>query len=244
MDMKVTKLLVSAGVLLACGAAQAQSKGDLQVGAGWLHIDSRLGTGELSVVNPPLGSEPNTGGVASNPNTFGVTLTYFLTDQIAAETWLGIPPIVELKGTGNLSNPALNPLATARSWAPLVLFKYYIGSPSWKFRPFIGVGAAYKFDTDVRVNAAFQEVASLQFSNGATASAPSSAHFKPGFAPVLNIGANYNIDKHWTLTASLTYLHFTTIGTITTQLQSTSVVSQIPIHENPLISFVGVAYRF
>ncbi|WP_028225026.1 OmpW/AlkL family protein [Paraburkholderia ferrariae] len=242
--MKVTKLLAAGCALLTWGVAHAQSKGDLVVGAGWLHVDSRLGTGEMSVIDPPLGSQPNTGAVASNPNTLGLTLTYFLTDNIATETWLGIPPKIDLKGTGNLSNPALNPLATARSWAPLMLFKYYIGEPTWKFRPFIGAGVAYKFDTDVRVNSAFQQVASLEFSNGATASAPSSAHFKPGFAPVVSVGANYNIDKHWALTASLTYLHFSSIGTITTHLPTTDVVSQIKIHENPLISFVGVAYRF
>jgi len=242
--MKVTKLLTAGCVLLTCGVAHAQSKGELQVGAGWLHIDSRLGTGELSIVNPPVGVQPNTGGVSSNPNTFGLLLTYFVTDNIATETWLGIPPKIELRGTGNLGAPALNPLATARSWAPLMLFKYYFGTPTWKFRPFIGLGAAYKFDTDVRVNSSFQQVASLQFSNGATASAPSSAHFKPGFAPVVNIGANYNFDKHWSLTASLTYLHFSSIGTITTHLPTMNAVSQIKIHENPLITFVGVAYRF
>lgn len=242
--MEVTKLLAAGGVLLACGIAHAQSKGDLQVSAGWLHIDSRVATGQMAVVDPPLGSEPNTGANASNPNTFGLLLTYFLTDNIATETWLGVPPKIDFKGTGNLSNPAVNPVATARSWAPLMLLKYYFGTPAWKFRPFIGAGAAYKFDTDVRVNSAFQQVASLQFSNGATANAPSSAHFKPGFAPVLNVGANYNLDKHWTLTASLTYLHFTSVGTITTHLPAGNVTSQIKIRENPLISFVGVAYRF
>lgn len=242
--MKVANFLAAATVIFAISAAHAQSKGDLQVSAGWLHIDSRLATGQLTLINPSLGPEPNTGATASNPNTFGLLMTYFVTDNIATETWLGIPPKINFVGTGNLSAAALNPLATARSWAPLMLLKYYFGTPAWKFRPFIGAGAAYKFDTDVRVNAGFQQVASLQFSNGATANAPSTGHFKPGFAPVLNIGANYNIDKHWSLTASLTYLHFSSIGTITTHLPTANVVSQIKIRENPLISFVGVAYRF
>jgi outer membrane protein len=242
--MKFANWLAAGGVLLSCGIAHAQSKGDLQVGAGWLHVDSRLGTGELAVIDPPLGAEPNTGAVASNPNTFALLMTFFLTDNVATETWLGIPPKIDLKGTGNLSAPGVNPLATARSWAPLMLLKYYFGPSSWKFRPFIGAGAAYKFDTDVRVNPAFQQAASLQFSNGATADAPSSGHFKPGFAPVLNVGANFNLDRHWSLVASLTYLHFSSVGTITTHLPTGNVTSQIRIHENPLISFVGAAYRF
>lgn len=236
-------LIAGLGLTVSC-AAQAQSAGDLQVTAGWLHIDSRLSAGPLTVVQPALGVEPNTGAKADNPNTVGLELTYFLTDHLATETWLGIPPKVSLSGTGNLSTPGLNPLASGRSWAPMLLFKYYVGPSTWKLRPYVGAGAAYKFDTDVRINPAFQQVASLQYSGGATTNAPSSAHFKPGFAPVLNAGATYNIDKHWSINASLTFMHTVTTATITTHLPGGNVVTTSRIRESPLISFVGIGYRF
>lgn len=242
--MKSAKLLAAGLVWSLLGVAHAQNKGDWQVSTGWLHIDSNLTGGPLTVTNPPLGAQPNTGATSNDPDTLGVQLTYFITDHVAAETWLGVPPKVKFYGTGNLSAPAINPIATARSWAPMALLKYYFGQPESKFHPFAGGGVAYKFATDVNINPTFQQQASLEFSGGKTASAPSDGEFKPGFAPVLSVGANYNFDQHWGLTASLTYLHFTTVGTITTHMPTGNVISKVDVRENPLISFVGGSYRF
>ncbi|MGQ7934994.1 OmpW/AlkL family protein [Paraburkholderia sp. D1E] len=242
--MRNAKLLLAVSCMILARGAHAQSAGEFQVTPGWLHLQSRAVAGPLNVVNPPLGEQTNTGGVGSNPDTLAITLQYFVTDNIAAETWLGIPPKLKFMGTGNLSASGINPLVTARSWSPVVLFKYYLGTPAWKFRPYVGLGVMYKFDTDVRVNPAFQSAASLEFSNGATASSPSTAKFDPGFGPVFNVGATYNIDKHWSLNASLTYVHFSSKATIETHLPGSTVVATSKIRENPLVTFVGIGYRF
>ena len=104
--------------------ANAQSAGDIQVSAGWMHFAPQDSSGPFNVT--ALGQTVTKQGASasvSDADTFGLTLQYFVTDHIAVEAVTGVPPKFHLSGEGTLG--PLGELGTAREWSPTVLLSTF-----------------------------------------------------------------------------------------------------------------------
>ena len=242
---RITRLAAATALAaLAATSAQAQKAGDWVVGAGALHYAPQDKSRPLQVTEPPLGSIPGTGANVKSTTTLGLNVHYFLTDNWAVEGVFGIPPRIKLNGEGELFGP-VGRIGSARLYAPTVLGKYFFGQAEDKFRISLGAGVTYNDFRSVRLNSAGLQqaigAAGLALPPGAT----TSADIGSKWAPVLNVGLNYAIDKHWGISGSVTYMPLKVRANLTTRVGGQPVVrSTTKIKVNPVIPFVYLTYRF
>lgn len=222
-------------------------------------------------INTPLRfssfTSAGTGLSTHDTNTLGLTITHFLTDHIAVTSVAGVPPTFKLYGHGtikppgpagelgsqDLSDAATNPIVqSVRQWSPAVIFQYYFRDGGAKFRPYVGLGVSYNWFSDIQLNPNF--VTATQNDLGSVLAAGAgkpgltqvSAKASSSWQPVFNIGATYNVTKHFGLVASVTYIPLkTTSSVIVKAADGTELaVSRAQLKADPLIGFLGVSYRF
>ena len=154
--------------------------------------------------------------------------------------------------------------ATARAWTPGLQAQYYFGKPGVnKFRPFLGGGFMYAHFTDIKLNdgvkadlvAAGHMIQNI-YDNKAGASLEgkvSSGDIKvktdadDGFAPLVTAGYTYDFKQNWFATASISYAKLDNTATITVINKNNGaelIRAKTKIEIDPLISYVGVGYRF
>jgi outer membrane protein len=239
--MKLKQALAGVAALASFTAAHAQSANTFYVTTGWfrfmpqdtsdpLKIDSVGGT----PVNMAI---PGTGASIGSSDTLGVSLGYFITDHLATEAELGIPPKFDISGGGTLST--FGKVGTAKLWSPALLLKYYFNSPEAKFRPYLGMGVTYAWFTDAKItNSSFEQ---------GVLGGPTSVSTDRSWAPVFNLGFNYNFTKHWFAGFSLSYIPISVIASYNTTLNNqfgTERKAESKIHLNPLVTYVKVGYAF
>jgi outer membrane protein len=176
------KKVIAAGVVACMSTlASAQQAGDNVATLGWLHIMPQDSTNGLTTnlanmpINGPLrlpGSftSPGTSLTVNNADTVGLTLTHFFTDHIAVTSVLGVPPEFTLTGHGVIRPPGPSgalgsvdmdktsnqpAVKNARQWSPTVILQYYFNAPTAKFRPFVGIGVAYSWFSNIELNGNF-----------------------------------------------------------------------------------------
>lgn len=241
--MKTTRaaMLLS---LAATSLAHAQSAGQWVVNAGWVHLAPQDSSQPLTV--NALGQSavvPGSGSTLANANTFALTTRYFVTDHVALETVFGIPPKLHLSGTGSLAQ--VGEMGTARAWSPAAQLQYHFGEPSARVRPYLGAGLAYVWYRDIELSrplATGQILASP--TTGSMLVGPTTASLSKSFAPLVNAGLTYNLDAHWSIGASVSYMWLSTKTTLTTQAPVGTVTTTTKVRINPLASFLSVGYRF
>ncbi|KHL06105.1 UNVERIFIED_CONTAM: membrane protein, partial [Mumia flava] len=134
--------------LAATSLAHAQSAGQWVVNAGWMHLAPQDSSQPLTVHALGQSAEvPGSGSTLANANTFALTTRYFVTDHVALETVLGVPPKLHLSGTGSLA--PVGELGTARAWSPAAQVQYHFGEPNARVRPYLGVGLGYVWYRDI-----------------------------------------------------------------------------------------------
>jgi outer membrane protein len=249
MELKHLGLAVAA-LLSASGSAFAQKAGDNVVSLGWLHSSPQNSSDPLrvsksnipgfaSVLNSHLG---NTSVQADDTDTVGITFTHFFTDNIAAEAAVGVPPKFRLYGAGLLTLAGGGPLITAKQWSPALLMKYYFGQPADSWRPFLGIGASYFYYKDVELTPGFQALASDTLTGGP--GGHTSAKLSNSWAPVFNLGVNFNMDKHWMLALSVSYIPVSTTARLTARRVLIGTDSEIKVKQNPVVTSLSLGYRF
>ena len=243
--------LVSSAI---CGSAMAQSAGSLITSAGgtWLDFGGSSATALQSSSAAGTFTSTSTGGQIHNTFTAELAFTYFITDHFALDLATGIPPKLKLYAQGTVapfgpSGPKLGlgnlqPLATTRSWPPILFLKYYFGAAQSRVRPFVGIGVNYTWFSHTELNPTFG--GALQQVAGPGGQVKTS--LSPSWNPAFNAGVSYNIDKNWYANASLTYLPLKTNATVSAYSASGQpvLVNKTHITANPWIAFVGIGYRF
>jgi outer membrane protein len=237
-----------------CGSAMAQSAGSLitSVGGAWLDFGPSSSSSMQSSSAAGTFTSPGTGGQIHNTFTAELSLTYFVTDHIALDLASGVPPKLKLYAQGkvaplgqegpSLDLGSLQPLATTRSWPPILFVKYYFGDAQAKLRPFAGIGVNYTWYTTTQLNPTFS--GALQHFAGPGGHVDSS--LSPSWNPAFDVGASYNISKNWYATASVTYLPLKTNASVSAVAANGQSVltNRTHITANPWITFAGLGYRF
>jgi len=241
--MKKTMIALAALGALASGSAMAQKAGDWVVGTGWFHLSPQDSSKPLTVTSPIPSVLPGSGASVSDSDTLGLNATYFIDSNWAVEGVFGVPPKFKLDGTGTLGR--VGQLGEARQWSPTILGKYYFNDGESAFRPFVGLGATYVWYSDVKLTPNLQSALATQFHQSPFA-VNTTAKLDSKFAPVLNIGAAYQFDKHWGLSFSVADVSLKNKAKLTTTSVTGLPVatSEASLKLNPIVTYLAATYRF
>ncbi|MBO9516212.1 MAG: OmpW family protein [Variovorax sp.] len=241
--MTKTKLFALAAVAaLGSGSALAQKAGDWQVGAGWFHLSPQDSSGALTFTAPVPAVVPGSGASVSNSDTLGLNATYFIDSHWAVEGVLGVPPKFKLYGSGTLG--PIGELGQARQWSPTILAKYYFNDGNAQFRPYVGLGGTYVWYSDVKLTPGLQGALASRIGIPAAVST-TTADLDSSFAPVANVGAAYQFDKHWGMSFSVSYIRLSTTAKLTTTALGVPVAtSEAKLKLNPIVPYLALTYTF
>lgn len=154
--------------------------------------------------------------------------------------------------------------ASATAWLPAAELHYQFGKSGVnKLRPYIGVGVMYAHFTHLKVDNAVKDdliAAGHMIQNvldgqagAALDSKKSSANpvvkveADDAWAPMATLGATYDFNDRWFGVGSVTYAPMSSDATITISDSNTNkqlVTAKTKIDIDPLITYVGVGYRF
>jgi outer membrane protein len=240
--MKLKQALGVAALACLTSTAHAQSAGSIFLTTGWFHLapqSSSQPLKETSVGGSPVNvTLPNTGATLGDGDTIGFTAGYFVTDHIATEFVIGVPPQFDLHGSGSFEQ--YGKLGSAKQWSPTLLFKYYFNQPQAKFRPYLGLGVSRISFTDAHItNGAFE----ANVLHG-----PTTVDTDSSWEPVFNAGFTYAFTDHWFAGFSISYLPLSTTAKLNTTAQTPvgplNVQSETKIRLNPIVTYVNLGYRF
>lgn len=272
--MKLYKTTILATALLSAFSVTHAATSDgkrFAVSAGWLHVmpqGKKQGiSGSTTKQTPLLGersvSSPGAGFEVEDADTAGLMLDYFVNNNVSLELVLGAPPEMELSGHGTIDLPVVgqaadlskfDKIATTDAYTPTLLAKYHFGSINNKFRPYVGAGVMYAHFSDVKAD---PNVNAELNSNGLLAILkPELGKIKvdDAFAPVAIAGFDYNLNQNWFATASVSYAHLSTTAKLDVIGNTKLIGKDIPratilkgrseIEINPIVTYVGLGYRF
>ncbi|WP_336937291.1 OmpW/AlkL family protein [Acinetobacter modestus] len=154
--------------------------------------------------------------------------------------------------------------ASATAWLPAAELHYQFGKSGVnKFRPYIGVGVMYAHFTNVKLDSGINQdlvAAGHMVQNvldgkagaaleGKTSSADPSVKVKAddAWAPMATLGATYDFNDRWFGVGSVTYAPMSGDAKITVVNNNTGkelIRANTKIDIDPLITYVGVGYRF
>ncbi|WP_288383165.1 OmpW family outer membrane protein [uncultured Acinetobacter sp.] len=254
MKKLTTALLPLALIVTSFGAHAATSDGkSYAVSAGWAHImpqGTKQGVNSSSqVTNSSVYNNFNSaaGFELDNADTAEFKLDYLVNDNVTVGLILGVPPKVDIQGKGQLLGGALNldsfsKVGDVKVYSPVLTGKYTFGNINNKFRPYVGAGFMYASFRDFKLN---PEVSSRL--SATAASSIRNVDIDDTVAPVAFIGADYNITSNWFATASVSYVHLSThanLDVVNNASNVTVVQGSSKIEINPIVTYLGLGYRF
>lgn len=205
--------------LLSATTGFAQKAGDTVLGVGWafIHPNGSLGsattTGGGTIPSGTYAGYPEAAifngalvGASANidkTSTPTISILHMFTNDIGAELSLGVPPklTVNMAAPHNPSEPVVNAAATAKSFTPALVAKYFFNSPESALRPYVGLGVTHASFRSIQPRTSSLTVAEL---------AGTSASLSSTWAPVYNLGLIYNINDKWSINASVSYIPLAT----------------------------------
>ncbi|MFW1955132.1 OmpW family protein [Acinetobacter guillouiae] len=149
-------------------------------------------------------------------------------------------------------------------WMPAIEAHYQFGiSGINKFRPYVGVGILYAYLENVKINSGIENdlilaghrVQNILTGKAGDSLAGISSDAKPiikistrnTFAPVISAGFNYDFNSNWFAVASLSYSKMDIDAKIDVNNQNNNqnlISGKVKIDVDPLISYMGIGYRF
>ncbi|WP_228198486.1 OmpW/AlkL family protein [Acinetobacter radioresistens] len=154
--------------------------------------------------------------------------------------------------------------ATVRAWTPALEAQYQFGKPGVnKFRPYIGAGLMYAYFNDIKLNPQIEsdlQAAGHMIQNvldgkaGAALDGTVSSGVMrvevdadDAIAPIVTAGFTYDLNENWYTVASVSYAKLNNKATIDIINESTGtrlINATTKIDIDPLITYLGVGYRF
>jgi len=230
--------------LLAVSPVFAQQAGDTIVNLGVAYIVPNASASTPVSTGTPAAATFNgllagTDASIANETTASLSVLQMLTNNVAAELSVGVPPT--LKVSLNLPNgtiPQSHPdAAQAKALTPALVGKYLFNTPQDPFRPYLGLGVTYASFRDVSINTSDPTLVTV---------AGTSAKLRSSWAPVYNLGVIYNIDKKWSINASVSYIplesEITLLGGASSPGAGLTTKSTLTI--NPTDYVVRIGYKF
>lgn len=219
----VASALVATAALCGAGAAQAQVAGDILVKLGWNKIMPKVKSGDLSA--PSL---PDSKIDIKSASALFFTATYMVTDDISVEALGGLPYKHDIVGAGAVAG--VGKIGSIHQVSPTVLLQYRFLAADAPFRPYVGAGPTFAKFYGTKGSAALTAVTN-------PGGPPTTIGGDTEWGGTLQAGANYKIDKHWFVDASILKTFISTKATLSTG-QSTSAKL------NPIAINASIGYTF
>lgn len=248
---KFTQAFIPAALLAASFATHAETSDGkvLAVSAGWAHImpqGTKQGVSNVANISGNtivLPYASSAGFELEDSDTAEFKFDYLVNDNVSLGLILGVPPTFDIKGKGIINALGLNldqfsKVGDVKVYSPVVTGKYHFGTVDSKFRPYVGAGFMYAHFTNFKLDSSVSSY--LALGNARV----TRVKIDDAVAPVAFIGADYNINKNWFATASVSYVHLSTDAELDLQRGSTPITAKSKIEINPIVTYLGVGYRF
>lgn len=221
-----TRAAVAAALVLACGAAAAQTSAYL--GGAYVDIHSKAPALEGGPAVPAPGGLIEVGDAKTV--IFGVV--HHFAPHWSVEAALGIPPKHKTYGRGFLQ--AFGHISSVKQVAPTVFVNYHFGAPEAKLRPFVGLGLNFTRFTDARSTA----------SGDAASGGPTRIELSDSWGAAVHGGASWAIDSRWSVIGTVAYADVKSDVTATTTTSTGPVVRTTRIDFRPVVYTLSLGYRF
>lgn len=129
------QILAVAGVLLACGAAQAQQN---TIKFGVAQYTTHSSTTGIQGIGIPPGADARTG----DATTLVFEYERLVSPNVGIELALGLPPKIKARATGSVAFLG-DDVLSAKSVTPTLFVDYHFGAPGDQWRPYLGAGINY-----------------------------------------------------------------------------------------------------
>ena len=212
----IASALVATAALCGAGAAHAQAAGDVMVQLGWNKIMPKVKSSDLSAPSLP-GSQIN----IKSASALFATLTYMVTEDISIEALGGLPYKHDIVGAGAVAG--VGKIGSIHQISPTVLLQYRFLSADGPFRPYVGAGPTFAKFYGTKGSAALTAVTNPG-GPGTTIGGDTE------WGASLQAGANYKIDKHWFVDASVIKTFISTKATLSTGQETKARLNPIAIN--------------
>ena len=212
----IASALVATAALCGAGAVHAQAAGDVMVQLGWNKIMPKVKSSDLSAPSLP-GSQIN----IKSASALFATLTYMVTDDISIEALGGLPYKHDIVGAGAVAG--VGKIGSIHQISPTVLLQYRFLSADGPFRPYVGAGPTFAKFYGTKGSAALTAVTNPG-GPGTTIGGDTE------WGASLQAGANYKIDKHWFVDASVIKTFISTKATLSTGQETKARLNPIAIN--------------
>jgi outer membrane protein len=221
--MKKTSLAIAIALLAFTSYSHAQKAGSMSLEVGVTNMAPQVKSGDLSA--PAF---PNTKADVSSATGLTGAFNYMISDNIAVNVPLGLGFKHDVTGAGRAQG--FGRLATVNALPITVLGQYRFGQANASLRPYLGGGLAF-----VKFYKETGSAALTALTNPGGAGTTLSVESK--IAPVIQLGAIYNINEKWFVNA-----HYAkTFVTADTKF-STGQTQSIKL--NPDALSIAVGYKF
>ncbi|MFL6697748.1 MAG: OmpW/AlkL family protein [Vitreoscilla sp.] len=219
----IASALVAAAAACGAGAAHAQAAGDVMIQIGWNKIMPKVKSSDLSAPSLP-GSKID----IKSASALFITATYMITNDISVEALGGLPYKHDIVGAGAVSG--VGKIGSIHQISPTVLLQYRFLAADGPFRPYVGAGPTFAKFYGTKGSGALTAVTN-------PGGPPTTIGGDTEWGTTIQAGANYKIDKHWFLDASVLKTFISTKATLSTG-QSTSAKL------NPVSINASIGYTF
>ena len=212
----IASALVATAALCGAGAVHAQAAGEVMVQLGWNKIMPKVKSSDLSAPSLP-GSQIN----IKSASALFATLTYMVTDDISVEALGGLPYKHDIEGAGAVSG--VGKIGSIHQISPTVLLQYRFLAADGPFRPYIGGGPTFAKFYGTKGSAALTAVTN-------PGGPPTTIGGDTEWGASLQAGANYKIDKHWFVDASVIKTFISTKAQLSTGQETKARLNPISIN--------------
>lgn len=218
------KFLLIPAVLACAAAAQAQTAGTWMVRGGATKITPNVSSGDLTA--PSLAGTKSS--VGSSTRLSG-GITYMWDNNISFDLPVAVPFEHDISGDGAIAGAGK--IATVKALPATVLAQWRFMDPTSAFRPYVGVGITYAHFYGAR------STSTLTAISGGTPSNPTTLSIDSKWAPTVQLGGAFAVDKNWFVDASYTYTQLSTRNTLSTG-------QTLDIKLDPSSFSLAVGYKF
>ncbi len=212
----IASALVAAVAACGAGAAHAQAAGDVMLQIGWNKIMPKVKSSDLSAPSLP-GSKID----IKSASALFITATYMITNDISVEALGGLPYKHDIVGAGAVSG--VGKIGSIHQISPTVLLQYRFLAADGPFRPYVGAGPTFAKFYGTKGSGALTAVTNP----GGT---PTTIGGDTEWGTTIQAGANYKIDKHWFLDASVLKTFISTKATLSTGQSTSAKLNPVSIN--------------
>ena len=125
-----------------------------------------------------------------------------------------------------------------------MLAKYYFNDGEARFRPYLGLGATYVWYSNVKLTPGLQGALANRI-GAPVLGTSTTAKVDSSFSAVFNVGAAYQLDPHWGVSFSVSYIPLKTKANLTTAVLGVPVAaSEASLKVDPIVPYLSLTYKF